>query len=168
MWRRALSASLTVVLLLSRQQHFEMDNRLDDELLTALSVPVIELRYRLDIGWSVRRCYDSPMEHQELLSGFIRLHVLHHAAEREIYGQWMIQELARHGYRLSPGTLYPLLDGLEKRGYLASRRERAGRSIRRLYSATPLGCEALVVARRQARELFRELLEHHEDVQRPA
>ncbi len=101
-----------------------------------------------------------PMEHQEFLSGFIRLHVLHHAAEGEIYGQWMIEELARHGYRLSPGTLYPLLDGLEKRGYMISRRERAGRSVRRLYSVTPQGREALIVARRQARELFRELLEH--------
>jgi len=49
------------------------------------------------------------MEHQELLSGFIRLHVLHHAAEGDLYGQWMIEELARHGYRVSPGTLYPML-----------------------------------------------------------
>ena len=99
------------------------------------------------------------MEHQELLSGFIRLHVLQHASEGEIYGQWMIQELARHGYRLSPGTLYPLLEGLEKRGYLVSHRQRAGRSIRRLYKATPLGRKALAIARRQARELFSELLE---------
>ena len=97
------------------------------------------------------------MEHQELLVGFVRLHVLHHAAEGELYGQWMIDELARHGYRLSPGTLYPLLDGLEKRGYLVSRRERAGRSVRRLYSATPYGREALAVGRARLRELFREV-----------
>lgn len=108
------------------------------------------------------------MEHQELLVGFIRLHVLHHAAEGEVYGHWMIEELARHGYRLSPGTLYPLLDGLEKRGYVTSRRERAGRSIRRLYSATPLGREALAVARAQARELFHELLEQPGEARRPA
>jgi PadR family transcriptional regulator PadR len=97
------------------------------------------------------------MEHQELLGGFVRLHVLHHAAEGELYGHWMIEELGRHGYRMSPGTLYPLLDGLEKRGYLVSRRERAGRSIRRLYSATPLGREALAIARARLRELFREV-----------
>lgn len=103
------------------------------------------------------------MEHQELLVGFIRLHVLHHAVEGELYGQWMIEELARHGYRLSPGTLYPLLDGLEKRGYLVSRRERAGRSLRRLYTATPHGREALAVARARLRELFHELLEEPRD-----
>ena len=97
------------------------------------------------------------MEHQELLSGLIRLHILHHAAEGDIYGQWMIEELARHGYRMSPGTLYPLLHGMEERGYLQSRQERAGRSVRRLYRATSLGREALALAREKVRELFGEI-----------
>jgi PadR family transcriptional regulator PadR len=97
------------------------------------------------------------MEHQELLAGLVRLHILHHAAEGDIYGQWMIEELARHGYRMSPGTLYPLLHGMEKRGYLQSRQERAGRSVRRLYRATPLGKEALGQARDKVRELFGEI-----------
>jgi PadR family transcriptional regulator, regulatory protein PadR len=98
------------------------------------------------------------MEHQELLVGLVRLHILHHAAEGDIYGQWMIQELARHGYRMSPGTLYPLLHGMEEKGYLQSRQERAGRSVRRLYRATPLGREALAMAREKVRELFGEIL----------
>ena len=98
------------------------------------------------------------MEHQELLAGLVRLHILHHAAEGELYGQGMIEELGRHGYRLSPGTLYPLLHGLEKKGYLESRRERAGRSIRRLYRATPVGRAALEEAKDKVRELFREIL----------
>ena len=97
------------------------------------------------------------MKHQELLSGLIRLHILHHAAEGDIYGQWMIEELARHGYRISPGTLYPLLHGMEERGYVQSRQERAGRSVRRLYRATPLGREALGLAREKVRELFGEI-----------
>ncbi len=71
------------------------------------------------------------MEHQELLVGFIRLHVLHRAAESELIGQWMIEDLGWHGYRLSPGTLYPLLEGLEKRGYLVPRRAQAGRGCAR-------------------------------------
>jgi DNA-binding PadR family transcriptional regulator len=98
------------------------------------------------------------MEHRELLSGFVRLHILHHAAEGELYGQWMIEELAHHGYKLSPGTLYPLLHGLEKKGYLVSREERDGRTARKFYRATPLGVEALAIARTKARELFGEIM----------
>jgi PadR family transcriptional regulator PadR len=86
------------------------------------------------------------MEHRELLAGFVRLHVLHHAAEHDIYGLWMIEELASHGYRLSPGTLYPMLEAMEARGYLVSRRERHGRTVRRLYRITPLGRAGLAVA----------------------
>lgn len=99
------------------------------------------------------------MEHQDLLSGFVRLHVLHHAVEGEIYGQWMIEELAHHGYRLSPGTLYPMLRSLERKGYLVSEERRVGRSLRRLYRATPLGREALALARGKLRELFGELMQ---------
>lgn len=99
------------------------------------------------------------MEHQDLLSGLVRLHVLHHAAEGELYGQWMIEELARHGYRLSPGTLYPMLRSLERKGYLASEERRVGRTMRRLYRATPLGREALAVAREKVRELLGEIIE---------
>jgi PadR family transcriptional regulator, regulatory protein PadR len=98
------------------------------------------------------------MKHHELLGGFVRLHILHHAAEAELYGQWMIEELARHGYRLSPGTLYPLLHSMEKRGYLVSRQERIGKTARRLYRATPVGRRALKLARSKAQELFGELI----------
>lgn len=97
------------------------------------------------------------MEHQELLSGFIRLHALHHAAERDFYGNWMIEELAGHGYRISPGTLYPMLHRLERKGYLTSHIERAGRSQRRVYQATPYGVEALAIAQDKLRELVREI-----------
>jgi DNA-binding PadR family transcriptional regulator len=99
------------------------------------------------------------MEHQELFSGLIRLHVLHHAAEGEIYGQWMIEELTRHGYRIGPGTLYPLLHGLEEKGYLKSRERSSGGRTRRLYRATALGREALQAAKRKVRELFHEMLD---------
>jgi DNA-binding PadR family transcriptional regulator len=83
----------------------------------------------------------------------IRLHILHHAAIDEFYGQWMIHELARHGYTLSPGTLYPMLHQLERSGYLRSREERLGRTYRRLYRATALGKEANRIAKIQVREL---------------
>lgn len=98
------------------------------------------------------------MEHQDILAGFIRLHVLHHAAEGDLYGQWMIEELAHHGYKVSAGTLYPMLHSLEKKGYLISRKEREGRTFRRIYNATPLGIEALELGREKLRELFREVV----------
>lgn len=97
------------------------------------------------------------MEHRELLSGFVRLHILLHAADMPVWGTWIIEELGRHGYRLSPGTLYPMLHAMEKRGYLASVEQREGSTARRVYRATPMGLEALEVARDRARELFGEL-----------
>ncbi|WP_045213057.1 PadR family transcriptional regulator [Desulfonatronovibrio magnus] len=93
------------------------------------------------------------MEYHDLLSGLVRLHVLHHAAEHEIYGQWMIDELASHGYSLSPGTLYPMLHAMERKGYLTSRKVRDGRTWRKLYRATIRGIQGLEVARRHLREL---------------
>lgn len=96
------------------------------------------------------------MEHHDLLSGLVRLHVLHHAAEEPIYGQWMIDELAHHGYRLSPGTLYPMLAKMERDGYLTCRSERDGRTVRKFYSITAKGREGLAVAKLRLRELVRE------------
>ena len=93
------------------------------------------------------------MEHHDLLSGLVRLHVLHHAAQHPVYGQWMIDELARHGYRLSPGTLYPMLAKMERDGYLTSRTERDGRTSRKFYNITEKGREGLTVARVRLREL---------------
>ena len=99
----------------------------------------------------------AKMKHQDLMKGLIRLHILHHASKAAFYGQWMIHELAHHGYALSPGTLYPMLHGLERRGYLKSKIERSGRTFRRLYRATALGREANKLAKVQVRELIGEL-----------
>ena len=77
---------------------------------------------------------DKPL--QRLLSGFIRMHVLHHAEEGDLFGNWMIEELRHHGYNISPGTLYPMLKNMEKDGWLISREEEGG-SRRRLYRITP-------------------------------
>ena len=100
----------------------------------------------------------NTLEHHDLLSGFIRLHVLHHAAEQEIYGQWMIDELAHHGYRLSPGTLYPMLHKMERDGYLVSRQEREGRTVRKLYTITSKGKEGLALAKERIREFTGEAM----------
>jgi len=96
---------------------------------------------------------------RELYSGLIRIHLLYHAAQSPIFGFGMIEELARHGYRLSPGTLYPMLHGLEKKGLLRSREVRSGQRIRRFYRATALGKRSLEVAREKVKGLLGELLE---------
>jgi PadR family transcriptional regulator len=96
---------------------------------------------------------------RDLYSGLIRLHVLHHAVEEPIFGLGMAEELARHGYHISPGTLYPLLHSLEKKGYLRSSTERNGKSFRKVYRATPRGRRALAAAKSKVKELFRELIE---------
>jgi len=98
---------------------------------------------------------------RDLYSGLIRLHILHHAAEEPIFGLGMAEELARHGYRISPGTLYPLLHGLEKKGYLRSGERKNGKSRRTEYRITALGRKALEAARNKVRELFGELIEGH-------
>jgi len=102
---------------------------------------------------------DNLLADRDLYSGLIRLHVLHHAVEEPIFGLGMIEELGRHGYRISPGSLYPLLHGLEKKGYLRSRQQRNGKSLRKVYRATGLGRKAWEASKIKVRELFRELME---------
>jgi PadR family transcriptional regulator, regulatory protein PadR len=98
---------------------------------------------------------------QELFHGLIRMHVLLHAAQEPIFGLAMKQELARHGYRIGPGTLYPLLHGLERSGLLHSVWHREGGRTRRFYRITPRGRRALDAARTKVDELHHELHEAH-------
>ena len=113
----------------------------------------IDVRYRVSIAKRTQ------VDDRDLYSGLIRLHILHHAVEGPVFGLAMARELSRHGYEISSGTLYPLLHGLEKKGYLRSTRERHGKSIRTVYRATPLGRKALKAAKFKVRELFGELIE---------
>jgi DNA-binding PadR family transcriptional regulator len=107
----------------------------------------------------MKRDTNTVLDDKDLYSGLIRLHVLHHAVEEPIFGLGMMEELTRHGYRISPGTLYPLLHGLERKGYLRSSEQTNGKSRRKVYRATPLGRRALKAARNKVHELFHELME---------
>lgn len=98
-------------------------------------------------------------KYYDLYSGLVRLHVLYHASREPIFGLGMIEELNRHGYHLSFGTMYPLLHGMQKRGWLKSEKKRVGGRIRRVYVATRTGREALKSGRERVRELFEELTE---------
>ncbi len=94
----------------------------------------------------------------DLVSGFVKLHILHHAGQQPVYGAWLMEELARHGYTISPGTLYPTLHGLERAGYLRSEKRVVAGRQRRYYAITPAGEEALAEARARLAELVREVL----------
>jgi PadR family transcriptional regulator len=96
---------------------------------------------------------------RDFFLGFIRIHVLHHAAEQPVYGLWLIEELGRHGYALSPGTLYPILRGLAQGGYLRRDKRLVDGRVRKYYKITAAGRRALSSARTQIAELVGEALE---------
>ena len=98
----------------------------------------------------------------DLFSGFIKLHVLHHASEQPVYGLWLIEELDEHGYRVSPGTLYPLLHSLEESDLLKSYNEVHEGKIRRYYKITSDGRRQLKKAKLQLMELMGEILTKEE------
>lgn len=99
-------------------------------------------------------------KHQDLYIGLVRVHVLHHAAKELIFGFGMIEELGRHGYRLGPGTMYPLLHSMERRGWLKASVVVISGKRRKCYSATRAGKAALKEAVERARELMNEIDEH--------
>jgi DNA-binding PadR family transcriptional regulator len=95
---------------------------------------------------------------REFLRGAVRLHILHHAALDEVHGAWMASELARHGYRISPGSLYPTLHKMEDEGLISSSPRIVGGRARRSYVATAKGRRTLAATKRQLRELADEVL----------
>lgn len=105
---------------------------------------------------------------RDIFLSFVRVHLLHHAAEAPIYGLEMLQELARHGYDLSPGTLYPILHGLERAELLASEKETVNGKVRKYYRITDEGRKALDLLRPKVRELVNEVLAREEDRERNA
>jgi PadR family transcriptional regulator PadR len=94
---------------------------------------------------------------RDLYGGLIRLHVLHQADEKPLYEQCMIEELQRHGYQIGPGTMYPLLHSLARKGYLRSRTERSGSHYGQVHRIAPTGRRALHLARRWVQKLFEEM-----------
>jgi len=91
--------------------------------------------------------------------GFVKIHILYHASKEPIYGVWIQEELGRHGYRLSPGTIYPTLHRLEKDGYLERQPRVVGGKVRNYYTITEKGRGALNEVQDKIRELVNEVLE---------
>jgi PadR family transcriptional regulator PadR len=99
------------------------------------------------------------MYERNILLGFIRIHILHHALEDQgIYGAEMINELSRHGYTISPGTLYPILHDMKEKGLLDTQSITVKGKIRKMYTTTPKGQDTLCKLKQFIRELSQEVL----------
>ena len=95
---------------------------------------------------------------REFLRGAVPVHVLRHAAEEEVHGAWMAEELAHRGYKISPGTLYPLLHRMQIANLLTSREHVVDGRVRRVYTATQAGRDALAQLRAVVAEMAGEVL----------
>ena len=104
---------------------------------------------------------------RDFFLGFITIHVLHHAAHEPLYGAAMIAELTRHGYDLSPGTLYPLFHRLEQQGFLMHEDRVVDGRIRKYYTITDEGRTALSEAKQKIAELVHEVLEEEDSPRLP-
>jgi DNA-binding PadR family transcriptional regulator len=99
-------------------------------------------------------------ETREILLAFWKIHILHHASEGPVHGQWITSELRRHGYEISPGTLYPLLNRMARYGWLSCRKNSDGARARKDYRLTAAGRKVLALLREQIEELHKEVVIH--------
>jgi len=96
---------------------------------------------------------------RNIFLGFVRIHILYHASKDEIFGVEIMQELKKHGYSISPGTLYPILHSLENQKYLTSRKEVVRGKIRKYYFITQKGSSILNKSKIKIKELVNEVFE---------
>ena len=100
------------------------------------------------------------MYERKVFLGFIRAHILHHAVnDGGIYGVEMMEELRGHGYKVSPGTIYPILHEMEKDGALIHENVKVGGKVRKVYRATKKGEKGLDKMKEFIKELFHEVIE---------
>ncbi|MBI3582329.1 MAG: helix-turn-helix transcriptional regulator [Nitrospinae bacterium] len=95
---------------------------------------------------------------RDFFLGFIKIHILHHASKEPVYGLWLIEELGHHGYKLSPGTLYPILHKLEEERFLESYSKNIGGKIRKYYKTTAKGMKTLSQVKEKINELVEEVM----------
>jgi DNA-binding PadR family transcriptional regulator len=101
----------------------------------------------------------SDIVFRNLFLGFVRLHILYHASKEQVFGLSLMEELARHGYRMSPGTLYPILHQMESNGFLSSKKTVVHGKVRKYYRITEEGEKALSLSHEKIEELSKELNE---------
>lgn len=95
---------------------------------------------------------------RDFLLGFIKIHILYHASQGEVYGSELMRELARHGYKIGPSTIYPILYRLTQEGYLKSEIRVEGGRMRKYYRITAQGEKALEQCKEKISQLVEEVL----------
>ena len=96
---------------------------------------------------------------REIDLAFIKLHILYHAAKEEVYGVGLVEELSRHGYQLSFGTLYPTLAKMVRMGLLTFEARTVNKKQRKYYRITPAGLKELEKVKTKITELYKEVIE---------
>jgi len=91
--------------------------------------------------------------------GSIIVHILYHASKKPFYGVWLKKELAKHGYNISDGTLYPWLSRLEYSEILKVEKRNVDGKIRKYYSITKKGLEQFDLIKNYLKELYKEIME---------
>jgi DNA-binding PadR family transcriptional regulator len=95
---------------------------------------------------------------REIDLAFIKLHILYHADNEEVFGVGLIEELGRHGYTIGPGTLYPTLAKMKKGGLLTCEVRTVHHKQRKYYRISPLGISLLNEMKRKIEELYKEVV----------
>lgn len=83
---------------------------------------------------------------KSLVSGSTSMMVMKLLEEKDMYGYQMIaalKERSNNVFELKAGTLYPLLHGMEEKGYLTSYEQEGGGKIRKYYQLTRNGRRVL-------------------------
>ena len=91
--------------------------------------------------------------------GAIIVHILYHAKKEPFYGSWLKEELGRHGYKISDGTLYPWLARLTNSGYLSIEEKNVEGHIRKYYAITKAGEENFNIIKKYLNELYEEVMD---------
>jgi DNA-binding PadR family transcriptional regulator len=96
---------------------------------------------------------------KHLFTGFVRLHILYHADKSPVCGVELMDELRHHGYKIGPGTLYPVLHDLEEAGFVRGKDEVVQGKRRKNFRTTARGRKLLAEARDKLIELASEIVD---------
>ena len=94
---------------------------------------------------------------REFQRGFVKLYALWRASKGEVYGVQIIEEMRVLGFKVSPGTLYPVLHTLLEEKDVTVADHVVNGKVRKLYRATPKGRDEAEEVIEKLQKLLRKL-----------